>query len=78
MEVCPLSRPVMSFENSTGIHLVTRRRSLSPSSFTRSAISVSYDSLSPKGTQRAYHVPGNDHRMIEALHFRRWNNVRDE
>lgn len=49
MEVCPLSREVMSPYGSTSIRLVTRRHSLSPLSCTRNSFGSSYDSLSPDG-----------------------------
>src|SRR5262245_57029271 len=46
----------MSPEGSTPIRPITGRHSLPPSSFTRSPIGSSYDSLSLAGGLRAYHV----------------------
>jgi hypothetical protein len=42
---------------STPIRLITRRLSLPPSSFTRSAMGLPCGSLSRVGALRAYHVP---------------------
>jgi len=55
-EVCPLSGGVMSPGGSTPVRPATGRPSLPPSSFTRSPIGSSCDSLSPRGGLRAYHV----------------------
>ena len=57
MEVSSLSRGVILPRGSTPLRLMTRRLSLPPSSFTRSAIGLPYGSLSPVGALRAYHVP---------------------
>src|SRR5574341_745769 len=57
MEVCPLSRGMMSPEGATPLPLVTRRLSLAPSSCTRSPIGLPYGSLSRLGELQAYHVP---------------------
>ena len=56
MEVCPLSREVMLLRGSTSIRLITSRRSLSPSSFTRTSHSVPCGSPAPWADLRAYHV----------------------
>ena len=47
-EVCPLAGGVMSLGSSTPIHPITGRRSLAPSSFTRSPIGGPYGSLSQR------------------------------
>jgi len=57
MEVSSLARGVLLPLGSTPIRLMTRRLSLPPSSFTRSAIGFPCGSLSHVGALRAYHVP---------------------
>ena len=57
MEVCSLSRRIMLPHGSIPLHLITRRPSLAPSSFTRRPIGLPYGSLSLPGERRAYHVP---------------------
>ena len=61
-EVCPLSREVMSPVSSTPIQPITGRRSLPPSSSTRSPIGGPYGPLSLMGGLRAYQVPLASHR----------------
>ena len=61
-EVCPLSREMMSPGSSTPIRPVTGRRSLPPSSCTRSPIGGPYGTLSLTGALRAYQVPLASHR----------------
>ena len=56
-EVCPLSRGVMLPGSATPISLITKERSLSPSSSIRSSIGVPYGSLSLSGALRIFHVP---------------------
>ena len=56
-EVCPLSRGVMWPNGATPISLITKERSLSPSSPIRSPIGVPYSSLSLSGGLRTFHVP---------------------
>ena len=63
MEVYSLSREMMLPEGSTSIRSTTERRSLTPSSDTRSPIGSPYGSLSHRGELRAYHVPLMYHRM---------------
>src|SRR5262249_7587614 len=57
MEVCPLSREVMSPIGSTSVPTIAVRHSLFPSSSTRYSIGGLYRPLSRWGEQRAYHVP---------------------
>src|SRR5690349_13734935 len=56
-EVCPLSRGMISPFGSIPISLITKERSLPPSSSIRSSIGVPYGSLSRVGELRTYHVP---------------------
>ena len=61
MDVCPLSRRVMSPVGSTLIHSLTGWRSLLPSSPARTSIGVPYGSLSLAGDVRGCHVPSQSH-----------------
>ncbi len=57
MEVCPLSRGMMSPDGSTPIRTITARRSLAPSSSTRNFVGLPYGLPTFAGELRAYHVP---------------------
>jgi hypothetical protein len=57
MEVGSLSRGVMLPLGATPVRAITARRSLPPSSFTRSPFGSPCGSLSLVGRLRAYHVP---------------------
>ncbi|MFO6129465.1 hypothetical protein, partial [Pseudomonas aeruginosa] len=50
VEVCPLSRGMMSPYGSTPIRPITGRHSLSPHSFTRTTNSIPYGLPAPKGS----------------------------
>ena len=56
-EGSPLSRRIMLPHGSIPLHLIPRRPSLAPSSFTRSPIGLPCGALSLVGALRAYHVP---------------------
>ena len=63
MDVCPLARGVMLRGRSTPIHLITRWRSLLPSSYARTPVGLPCGSLSLAGDVRGSHVPSQSQRM---------------
>jgi hypothetical protein len=53
----------------TPIRPITDRPSLAPSSFTRCRLDASYEAPTPKGRQRAYHVPQVYRRWVRSRFF---------
>jgi len=62
-------RPCGRGDVATPIRSLTDRPSLAPSSFTRCRLDAPYEASTPKGRQRAYHVPQVYHEWVRSRLF---------